>query len=255
MLDATPIRAESPRYGASLLLLPELWAPARLWHAAASFLGHRGWEGQMLELRGAGDLGARVAAVVEHARALPARPVLIGHGAGAIVALEAARAGAGAAAVLLAPLLAGSAPLRTLTRRRDAIASVLLGRPMPPPPAAHFGDPPATVASQLAPETTRAVLDVVRGRPPASGAIGVPVLVAGGDRDPLLSPEAAAALATRVGGEHLVLPGAAHWPLVESRWQQTVDLLHRWLVRQLGEALLELHAEAMAERDAEPDES
>jgi len=52
-----------------------------------------------------------------------------------------------------------------------------------------------------------------------------------------------------------VLPGAAHWPLVESRWQQTVDLLHRWLVRQLGEALLELHAEAMAERDAEPDES
>jgi pimeloyl-ACP methyl ester carboxylesterase len=255
MLDAIPIRAESPRYGTSLLLLPELWAAARLWLPVASFLGHRGWEGQILELRGVGDLRERVAAVVEHARALPARPVLIGHGAGAIVALEAARSGAGAAAVLVAPLLAGSAPLRALTRRRDAIAAVLLGRPMPPPRAAAFGDLPAAAASELAADTTRAVLDVVRGRPPAPGAIGVPVLVAGGDRDPLLPQDAAAALAARLGAEHLVIPGAAHWPLVESRWQHTVDLVHRWLVRQLGEALLELHGEAMAERDAEPDES
>jgi hypothetical protein len=41
---------------------------------------------------------------------------------------------------------------------------------------------------------------------------------------------------------------------VESGWQGTVDLLHRWLVRRLGEPLLEFHAEAMAERDAGGDD-
>src|SRR5262249_41727239 len=160
MLEATPIRAESPRYGASLLFLPELWAPARLWLPVASFLGHRGWEGQALELRRTGGLSARVAAVVAHARALPARPVLIGHGAGAIVALEAARAGAGVAAVLLAPLVAGSAPVRAITRRREAMVALLLGRPMPPPRGTAFGEPPATVGPELAPPTPPAPLPV-----------------------------------------------------------------------------------------------
>src|SRR5262249_17739530 len=203
MLEATPIRAESPRYGASLLFLPELWAPARLWLPVASSLGHRGWEGQLLELRRAGELSARVAAVVEHARGLPARPVLIGHGAGAIVALEAARAGAGVAAILLAPLVAGSPPGRARTRPAAAVAARRLGRPWPPPRGPAFGAPPETVVAELGVETTRAVLDVVRGRPPVPGAVGVPVLIAGGDRDPLLPKDAAAALAGRLAAEHL----------------------------------------------------
>ena len=257
MLEATPIRAESPRYGASLLFLPELWAPARIWLAVASFLGHRGWEGQLVELRQAGGLEERVAGVVDLARRLPSPPVLIGHGAGGVVALEAARAGPAAAAVLVAPLDPGSAPVRVMTRRWEAIAALLLGRRMSPPGAAAFGSLPATVAAQLDVETTRAVLDVVRGRPLASVGQGLAVLVAGGASDPLLPVDAAAALAARLMAEHLVIPGAAHWLLVESGWQRTVDLLHRWLVRRLGEPLLELHAESMAEREGgqdDPDE-
>ncbi len=254
MLEVTPIRAESPRYGASLLFLPELWAPARVWLPMASFLGHRGWEGQLVELRQAGGLAERVAGVVELARSLPTPPALVGHGAGAMVALEAARVGPAVAAVLVAPLDPGSAPIRVLTRRWEAIAALLLGRQMSPPGAAAFGNPPATVATQLDAETTRAVLDVVRGRPLAAVGPRPPVLVAGGARDPLLPEDAAAALAARLMAEHLVIPGAAHWPLVESGWQGTVDLLHRWLVRRLGEPLLEFHAEAMAERDAGRDD-
>src|SRR5262249_10598232 len=91
MLEATPIHDESPRSGASLVFLPELWAPARVWLPVASFLGHRGWEGQLVELRQAGGLEERVAGVVDLARRLPSPPVLIGHGAGGVVALEAAR--------------------------------------------------------------------------------------------------------------------------------------------------------------------
>jgi hypothetical protein len=71
----------------------------------------------------------------------------------------------------------------------------------------------------------------------------------------LLPADAAQALARRLKAEHLVIPDAAHWPLVESGWQGTVDLLHRWLVRRLGEPFLELHAEAMAERDADQDDA
>src|SRR5262245_27782228 len=108
MLQATVFHAESPRYTASLLLLPDLWAPARLWQPMASFLGHRGWEGRLVELRGTGDLAARAAALVELARGVSGRPVLIGHGAGALVALDAARAGMAAAVVLIAPLIPGT---------------------------------------------------------------------------------------------------------------------------------------------------
>jgi hypothetical protein len=32
-------------------------------------------------------------------------------------------------------------------------------------------------------------------------------------------------------------------------WQEAVPRVHRWLVRRLGEANLELYAEAMADRD------
>jgi pimeloyl-ACP methyl ester carboxylesterase len=146
-------------------------------------------------------------------------------------------------------------PVRVLTRRWETIAALLLGRRLAPPGAAAFGSLPATVAAHLDAETTRAVLDVVRGRPLTPVGSGLPVLVAAGAVDPLLPAHAAAALAARLGAEHLVIPGAAHWPLVESGWQGTVDLLHRWLVRRLGEPFLELHAEAMTERDADQDDS
>src|SRR5262249_12530799 len=152
-------------YGASLVFLPELWAPARVWLPVASFLGHRGWEGHLVELRQAGGLEQRVAGGVDLACRLPGPPVLIGHGAGAVLALPAARTGPAVAAALVAPLDPGSAPVRVLTRRWETIAALLLGRRMSPPDPAAFGNLPATIAGQLDVETTRAVLDVVRGRP------------------------------------------------------------------------------------------
>lgn len=252
-LQATPVHAESARYAAPLLFLPELWAPAALWLPVATSLAHRGWEGQLLELRGTGDLVARAGAVVDYARALPHRPVLIGHGAGALVAVQAARSGAAIAAVLIAPLVPGSAPVRVLTRRWSAVAALLRRRAIPPPHGAGaarvFGETPAG----LGVDTARAVLDVVRGRPPAPGALGIPTLVVSGARDPLLGAREATAMAAALGAEHADIPGAGHWPLLAPAWQRTVDVVHRWLVQRLGEPLLDLYAEAMAERDADQD--
>src|SRR5262249_6525055 len=109
-------------------------------------------------------LRARVEGVTAEARRLPHPPILIGHGAGAIVALDAARSGAASAAVLVAPLVPGSAPVGVLTRRWDAVAASLLGRAIPPPRGAGarrvFGESP----EGLDVEPARAVFDVVRGR-------------------------------------------------------------------------------------------
>ena len=59
-----------------------------------------------------------------------------------------------------------------------------------------------------------------------------------------------AGLADALGAEHTEIAGAAHWPIVAPSWRPTADAVHRWLVRRLGEPLLELYGEMMAERDA-----
>jgi pimeloyl-ACP methyl ester carboxylesterase len=80
----------------------------------------------------------------------------------------------------------------------------------------------------------------------------VPTLVVGGEYDPLLPRNAGIALASMLGAEHVEIPGAGHWPLLPPCWRSTVGIVHRWLVHRLGEPLLDLYAEAMADR--EPDE-
>src|SRR4029077_11348142 len=97
-------------------------------------------------------------------------------------------------------------------------------------------------------------LDAVRGEPPARRPVPVPALVVAGDRDPLLPVPAAAALAASLAADHVVVPGAAHWPILAPAWQRTVAEVHRWLVRRLGESLLDFYAEAMAERDTDADD-
>jgi pimeloyl-ACP methyl ester carboxylesterase len=76
-------------------------------------------------------------------------------------------------------------------------------------------------------------------------------LVVHGGRDPLLSAAAAARLAGELGADACELPDAGHWPLLGASWQACVRHVHTWLVRRLGEPLLELYEEAMADRDAD----
>ena len=94
VLPSIPLRPESPRYTASLLFLPDLWAPAGVWLPIGGFLGHRGWDGSLVELRGSGGIADRAATLARHVATLEHPPVLIGHGAGGVVALEVARTSA-----------------------------------------------------------------------------------------------------------------------------------------------------------------
>jgi pimeloyl-ACP methyl ester carboxylesterase len=253
-MRVVPIRAESGRYAAPLLLIPDLWADPETWSAMSGFLGHRGWEGAILGLRGlAGGIAARAQAVAEQAARQPSPPVLIGHGVGAIVALEAARRTPPAALVLVAPVTAGSVPVRRLGWRLATIVDLLRGgASRPPAEAGVYGGLQSRTAAMLGPDDRDALLDVMRGRV-GSPAPGPPALVVAAEHDPLAPSETTHALAAAIGAEHQVVPASGHWLITDGRWQATGGVLHRWLVRRLGEELLDFYAEAMAEREAEED--
>src|SRR5207247_106143 len=83
MLTAETLPAEGARYAAGLVCIPGLWAGSRVWRGFASYLGHRGWECHLLDVRGVvGGLTARAAAVREYAAALPAPAGFVGPDAG-----------------------------------------------------------------------------------------------------------------------------------------------------------------------------
>jgi len=260
MLTAEVVPPESARYAAALVLVPGLWAGTHAWRGFAAYLAHRGWECHLVAVHDHGGIAARAAAVAAYAATLPSRPILVGHDAGALVALAAATRGRALAAVSMAPLVPGSGEVRALLGGLRPLVAALLGRSLPPPagPAAtrywgEVGDPlRVRVGEGGGAEDGALVRDLLLGRAAPTPAPELPVLLLAGEHDPFLPTAAARALAGTLGAEHQVLPGAGHWPhLHPATWQRTVGALHRWLVQRLGEPLLELYVEAMAERDNE----
>src|SRR5207247_1721353 len=192
MLTAETLPAEGARYAAGLVCIPGLWAGSRVWRGFASYLGHRGWECHLLDVRGvAGGLAARAAAGRGYAAALPAP------------------AGPGGRAP-------GSGAARRLVLAPRSLLALLAGRPVPAPvgpAAAAWADLPPALRASTGPEDATVVREVVWGRVRPVAAAGVPTLVVAGAGDPLLSPPAADALARSLGAELRVLEGAGHWPL------------------------------------------
>jgi pimeloyl-ACP methyl ester carboxylesterase len=260
MLTDETVPAEGARYAASLVLLPGLWSGRDAWRGFATYLAHRGWECRVLDLRGTGGFAARAAALGEYLGGLSGPVVLLGHDAGASLALAAAGEARGrvAAVVLLAPLVPGSPGVRALTLEPRALVRIALGRTVRPPgeraAALAWGDLPPSVraaaALRLGPDDAALVRDLLRARVPLHAA-PVPALLVAGDRDPLLDPAAAAAIARTLTADVHVLPDAGHAILAGPAWQRAVGVVHRWIVQRLGAPLLETYAEAMADREAE----
>ncbi len=259
MLTDETVPAEGARYRAPLVLVPGLWCGREVWRGFATYLAHRGWECRLVDLRGVGGFEARRAALKAYLTALPAPAVLVGHGAGGLVA-QAAAADAAAAVAILAPLIATEPATRALVLGLRRVLAVALGGRVPPPQPAIvdvlLGDLPAreraTVTARLAADDGAAVRDVVRGRVHLAPA-SVPTLVVAGGRDPFAPAPAVRELATQIGAEVETLPEGGHWLLAGPAWQAAVAVVHRWVVQRLGEPLLEIYAETMAERDAGDD--
>ena len=258
MLTAETLHAEGPRYTAAIVCVPGLWSGLTVWRRFAGYLGHRGWESHLLEVRGVGGgIVGRATAVAEDVAELATPAVVLGHDAGGLIALEAARRTAAAAVVLIAPLVPGSRPARRLVLGARSLFALVAGTPVPPPARAwlDFDPVPAELVDAIAPDDAVAVRDVVWGRSRPAPAGAVPGLLLAGDRDALLPPAEARRLAASVGADVAMLEGAGHWPFVGPSWQRAVAVVHRWLVQRLGEPLLDLYAETMAERDAEDEDA
>ena len=108
MLTATPVHPEGPRYAAPIVYLAGLWVSPVVWRPVATYLAHRGWEGRLLDTRGVrGGIAARADAVAADLAKRAVEPVLVGHDAGAMVALAVAAKVPVRALVLAAPLVPG----------------------------------------------------------------------------------------------------------------------------------------------------
>jgi len=254
MLVTAQIHPEGPRYGASLVFLPGLWVGSDVWRGPATFFGHRGWQGTLVDLRGVpGGIAARGRAVAEIVSRIPGRVVLAGHDAGALVALAAAGHESVAALVLVSPLVAGSAATHTLTWSWGLVWAAMRRRLVAPPRGpladAAFADLPETFRRTLASDDAATVAEIGRRDRLERPATLPPTLILHGDADPLLRPHDARRLAEDLGADARELSGAGHWPIAGPAWQTCVRQAHRWLVQRLGEGLLELYPEAMAERD------
>ena len=252
MVTSTPVHPEGPRYGASIAYLSGLWTGPQVWRAAAQDLAHRGWAGLLIDAGSvAGGIAARATAVTEFLRKLPAMPVLVGHDAGALVALAAASRTEVPAVVLVSPLRPGAPGTHALAWSRGLPWALVSRRPVAPPRGetgrAFLADRPSDVGAS--PEDPRLLSELARRTPIARPASMPPALVLHGARDPFLSSDEARRLATDLGAELIDLDGVGHWLPAAAAWQRAGDRVHRWLVQRLGDTNLELYAEAMADRD------
>lgn len=257
-LGVKVVRAESERFAAPLLLIHGLWAGNWVWERIAGYLGHRGWESWAIDLSGqAGgprpaQLRDLLAQCVDVARTMGASPVVVGHDAGAMVALHLTARVEVQALVLMAPLLPGYGALRAALGAGRALA-VLLGRPLKPPAGpsalAFFAGTEARtreiLRARLIAEPGRVVYALLRGSFDPPGRLP-PVLVLGGVDDAVAPSDVVRAVARAVDGDALIVPGG-HWLPVEERWKETANRVHRWLVKTLGDPLLLLREESEEE--------
>ncbi len=219
------------------------WAFAEHWleHAAS-----RGFPAYAMSLRGHGGSepapGATLRAythdVVQVAAGLPRQAVLVGHGAGALVVSHALARYPARAAVLVAPVLGGAAtagaalranPLGTLPalfggglrlHRRQ-----LFSRELPEADARRH-------LARLGRAGRRAQWQLLAGRA-AEPAVGrPPVLVLGSPDDRVVPPAALTRAARRYGAAPLLFPGMGHDLMLDTRWQEPLDALLDWLVKE-----------------------
>jgi pimeloyl-ACP methyl ester carboxylesterase len=259
MVIATPVHPEGPRYAAPIAYFSGVWMGSHVWRQAASYLAHRGWAGTLLDTRAVkGGIAARAAAAAEHLRALPAAPVLVGHDAGALVALATATRIDVPALVLVSPLSPGAPGTHAVAWSPGLVWSLLRRRPVPAPVGSHgdafFAGLSPDVRRTVGSEDPRLLAELARrsriGRPTPMP----PTLVLRGGADPVLSRDDAGRVASDLGAQLDEIADQGHWPLASIAWQECVHRMHRWLVQRLGAPNLELYAEAMAERGEDPDE-
>ncbi|MEV6599383.1 alpha/beta fold hydrolase [Actinoplanes sp. NPDC051346] len=212
------------------------------WAFREHWLGHaasRGFAAYALSPREKGTLRAYVHDVVQAAAGLPRQAVLVGHGTGALIVAHALARYPARAAVLAAPVLHGW----------SAFGAALRSHPLGALPAL-FGGRLTLRAGQLfstglagadayVERLTRAPSGAYRSlltAPAPDGPVGSPpVLVVGSPDDRIVTPRALDRVAARHGGgAPLLFPGMGHDLMLDAGWQEPVDAILDWLVKELA---------------------
>ncbi len=238
----TATAAERPKYDAPLLFVHGLWTGIWIWRNFATHLAHRGWSSYQVVLRSSAeapgaDLTVSLQRVVDR---LDSPPIVIGHGAGGLLAM---RLGGLRAAVGLTPLLPEN------LHRDPVLASVRarlwrgLRRPFRPSrrQAARFLGVRAEV---LVAEPPPWIDSFRRGAPLSNGSLpSFPRLLMAGAEDRRSPPAAVAQLAARLSADFHTCAGADHALPFGATWERAVGEVHRWAIKRLGEPLLLLRGD------------
>lgn len=266
-------RPEPLKFAWPLILLPELFTTARHLAVARGYFATIGWEVYAPDLRPAAQ-AARMAAratnsstggfngwaviLTEALAALGRDAIVVGHGFGGLLALNAAEHPQVKAAVALAPMLPGfRSPLVMGAANWPAR---LLGRALNPPRGALLFELLAdaepfqreALARALVADDARAALDVVRGRVKlAEHGRAVPRLIVAGDSDPFAPLAITKEFAAGIGAAIRVVRGRGHWLIDGRALERAVSEVQRFLVRNLGGDLLLLYSEEWKEPNDE----
>jgi len=260
-------RPEPLKFAWPIILLPDLFTTARHLGLALGYFATIGWEVYAPDLRAAigsnktpplakfsfADLLALAAEALD---ALGRAAIVVGHGAGGLVALKLAERPEVKAAVALAPLAPGyqSALVTGFAARFSAWRR---GTIDPPRGRTLFefvadSDPfqRDAIIRAMVPESAPLALGIAHGDIALSAA-AAPRLIVAGDSDIFAPIAQTAALAKSLGATLAQLQGRGHWLIGGRALERTIGATQRFLVRTLGQDLLLLYPE---EWKNEPDE-
>jgi pimeloyl-ACP methyl ester carboxylesterase len=191
---------------------------------APALPGHAPSDRAVLRRQGFGDFLEAMRCAVS---GLGAKPIVIGHSMGGLIARILAAEGRARAAVLVAPLPGGRipAPVGALPFYAAVVPFVLAGQPFRPWRGAvrHLALhalPRAeqdAVAAGFVAESGRTYRDLLFGRATVKRrAVRCPLLVVHGDRDRLIPLAVAEGIAAKHGADMAVIAGAGHWLIAPS---------------------------------------
>jgi pimeloyl-ACP methyl ester carboxylesterase len=215
------------------------------WAFAEHWLGHtaaRGFPAHAVGLRAEGDLRAYAHDVVQVAASLPRQAVLVGHGAGALVVARATARYPARAVVLAAPVLDGWTTLGAALRTNPfgTLPAVLGGRLRLSRRQLFSGSLPAERADayreRLVAAGARAQWELVTHRAVPRSVGTPPVLVAGSPDDRVVPRRSLERTAARYGGAPLLFPGMGHDLMLDAGWQEPIDAILDWLIKELPAA-------------------
>jgi len=245
----TVIEPESERYRADLVFVHGLWVGSGIWRAAVAGFAHRGWRCVLVDMPGPASSAAVVsswpALVDEVVRGRAMKPIVIGHDAGGLVALDLATRGSVRAAIAVAPLLEGlSGVLTSLARATLRFRRATAPVPPPAPDHAYFARIPADlqggVRAGLVAEPVAWLRELERLAQPA--APRVPALLVAQQADPIAAQLFIEICARGIEADFLRCTGG-HWPMLEGRVDDWVTQLHRWIIKRVGHGLLILRGD------------